>query len=306
MINRSVVCLVVCLAIGEFFIAETTAFQGGDKGITIFYGFEANSDELRTIDPATGSVKSIGPAGFNFIAAMTFDSLRQKMFAFSPSPTGTIIELDLTTGIGSVLHPSTSLNGLAFDASTDTLYGITSSSPQRLVTIDSETGVFTNAGEIAPGGVLIRLAFDPVTQKLFSFDDLNRTIVSLDPTTVQLTTIGKPGGRVIGLDYDPVSGQILGLEALTETLVTIDRETATATALHQGRQLNGFLALASGLAVVPLLGDVNRDGSVDLLDVAPFVERLILGKFQIEADVNQDGVVDLLDVAPFVDLLTRG
>ena len=55
-----------------------------------------------------------------------------------------------------------------------------------------------------------------------------------------------------------------------------------------------------------LLGDVNRDGSVDLLDVAPFVELLTNGGFQAQADINQDGAVDLLDVAPFVELLSGG
>ena len=59
--------------------------------------------------------------------------------------------------------------------------------------------------------------------------------------------------------------------------------------------------ISDGLPVV--LGDVNGDGEVDLLDVAPFVERVSTGQFQIEADINQDGVVDLLDVAPFVELL---
>ena len=53
-----------------------------------------------------------------------------------------------------------------------------------------------------------------------------------------------------------------------------------------------------------LIGDVNRDGNVDLLDVAPFVELLTNGDFQAEADINQDGVIDLLDAAPFVNLLT--
>ena len=52
-----------------------------------------------------------------------------------------------------------------------------------------------------------------------------------------------------------------------------------------------------------LLGDVNLDGIVNLLDVAPFVQILSDGGFQSEADVNQDGAVDLLDVPPFVDLL---
>lgn len=55
-----------------------------------------------------------------------------------------------------------------------------------------------------------------------------------------------------------------------------------------------------------LLGDVNGDGQVNLLDVAPFVELVSSGGFQAEADINGDGVVNLLDVGPFVALLTGG
>lgn len=55
-----------------------------------------------------------------------------------------------------------------------------------------------------------------------------------------------------------------------------------------------------------LLGDINLDGQVSLLDVAPFVTLLTDGKFQVEADVNLDDAVNLLDVAPFVDLLAGG
>ena len=56
----------------------------------------------------------------------------------------------------------------------------------------------------------------------------------------------------------------------------------------------------------PLLGDVNLDGSVSLLDVAPFVDRIANNMFQAEADINQDGFVDLLDVALFVAILAGG
>ena len=52
-----------------------------------------------------------------------------------------------------------------------------------------------------------------------------------------------------------------------------------------------------------LLGDVNLDGIVNLLDVAPFVHLVSLGCFQTEADINQDGDVNLLDISPFVELL---
>ena len=50
-------------------------------------------------------------------------------------------------------------------------------------------------------------------------------------------------------------------------------------------------------------GDVTQSGTLDLLDVAPFIELLVEGKFLCEADINQDGVTDLLDVDPFVSLL---
>ena len=53
-----------------------------------------------------------------------------------------------------------------------------------------------------------------------------------------------------------------------------------------------------------IVGDVNCDGLINLLDVAPFVEILSNGTFDPKADINQDGDVDLLDVAPFVALLT--
>ena len=52
------------------------------------------------------------------------------------------------------------------------------------------------------------------------------------------------------------------------------------------------------------LGDVNLDGSVNLLDVAPFIDLLSSGQYNVFGDVNFDGSVNLLDVQPFVDLLT--
>lgn len=54
-----------------------------------------------------------------------------------------------------------------------------------------------------------------------------------------------------------------------------------------------------------LLGDVNNDGVVDLLDVAPFVELVMNSEFLAEADINLDGSVNLLDIAPFVKLLAN-
>ena len=55
-----------------------------------------------------------------------------------------------------------------------------------------------------------------------------------------------------------------------------------------------------------MLGDVNCDGVVDLLDVGPFVDLITENEFSVKADINLDGAVTLLDVGPFVALLTGG
>ncbi len=53
-----------------------------------------------------------------------------------------------------------------------------------------------------------------------------------------------------------------------------------------------------------LLGDVNCDGLVNLLDVQPFVDLISNGDFNEKADITGDGMVNLLDVGPFVALLS--
>ncbi|OHB74949.1 MAG: hypothetical protein A2W31_15135 [Planctomycetes bacterium RBG_16_64_10] len=62
--------------------------------------------------------------------------------------------------------------------------------------------------------------------------------------------------------------------------------------------IRGFVALVEGPAPVP--GDVNHDGQVNGLDVAPFMDILLYGPFDPAADLNQDGAVDGLDLGPFV------
>ncbi len=71
-----------------------------------------------------------------------------------------------------------------------------------------------------------------------------------------------------------------------------------------------FISYAGGngndvvLYTIGLIGDINGDGVVNLLDVSPFINALTSGAFDPEADINHDGVVNLLDVSPFVALLT--
>ena len=53
----------------------------------------------------------------------------------------------------------------------------------------------------------------------------------------------------------------------------------------------------------PILGDVNQDGVVDFLDIAPFISILASNDYLVEADINEDEVVNFLDIQPFIDTL---
>ena len=74
----------------------------------------------------------------------------------------------------------------------------------------------------------------------------------------------------------------------------------------QGMEIGYVPIVTRQEKVNSLLGDVNGDGFVNLLDVAPFVELLSNGGYSVNADMNSDGVLNLLDVAPFVDAVSGG
>lgn len=61
--------------------------------------------------------------------------------------------------------------------------------------------------------------------------------------------------------------------------------------------------IVGNLADDLLLGDVNRDGQVNFLDISPFISALSSGEVLDEADIDENGVVNFLDIAPFINLL---
>ncbi len=87
-------------------------------------------------------------------------------------------------------------------------------------------------------------------------------------------------------------------------------EDGQTVALNNAGQLAFQLDFVDGTAGVFIampafvLGDINGDGVVNLLDVAPFVELLTTGEYLPAADINGDGTVNLLDVGPLVELLS--
>ena len=50
-------------------------------------------------------------------------------------------------------------------------------------------------------------------------------------------------------------------------------------------------------------GDVNLDGTVDFVDIQPFIDALSGATNQPEADVDCNGMVEFFDIQPFIDIL---
>ena len=70
------------------------------------------------------------------------------------------------------------------------------------------------------------------------------------------------------------------------------------------RAIGEFQAFTT-VPLSPVLGDVNLDGDVNFLDIAPFIAILSSGGSQAQADVDQNGEVNFLDIAPFIGILAN-
>ena len=68
-----------------------------------------------------------------------------------------------------------------------------------------------------------------------------------------------------------------------------------------GLQLNAIQVRELMQGVI--LGDVNRDGVANFLDIYPFIMLLQNNQYQVEADINQCGVVNFMQIAPFILVL---
>ena len=54
-----------------------------------------------------------------------------------------------------------------------------------------------------------------------------------------------------------------------------------------------------------VIGDVNRDGQFNFLDIPPLISLLTENVYQFEGDVDQNGVINFSDIAPFIGLFSN-
>ncbi|MEM9411796.1 MAG: hypothetical protein AAGA30_11825 [Planctomycetota bacterium] len=138
-------------------------------------------------------------------------------------------------------------------------------------------------------------------------DDSNsENIYTLDKNSGQLTLLGPTGFTDIDALTFGADGHLYGVDSENgqeSRLLQISLDDGSAV------DLGGLgVSAGNGISFVELdfiIGDVNGDRDVNLLDIQPF-NNTAGGQYIPAADINQDRVIDLLDVAPFVELLTCG
>ena len=68
--------------------------------------------------------------------------------------------------------------------------------------------------------------------------------------------------------------------------------------------VSGSTVPTLGAGNTNLVGDVNHDGEVSIMDVTALIDMLISGDFSdMAGDVNQDGMITIMDVTTLIDLL---
>lgn len=180
------------------FVGIFTLFSASTCLAQELLGIEQSGNVIR-IDKTTGTGTLIGFSGFVATNSAASDS-SGRMFTIIgiPGGLGQLIEIDPTTGAGSVALelPGCSspmdVRGMAFD-SNDTLFivldPVDSTAQDVLATIDTATGACSEIGPMGLTGVQA-LAFDSA-DSLFCLDlFIPRGLCSVDKTTGTATKIG--------------------------------------------------------------------------------------------------------------------
>ena len=242
-------------------LALTLALPGAANALTLYgsvgNGSGPNRGDIIAINQTDASATVIGnPTTSGGITGIDFDGdgnmwgstlagmgSSSTLIQINPNNGSLISTVGTVTAIDGADAGSTlSIGDLAYDRTTDTLFGITSNAKSitsggDIYTIDTGTGLAsfvgstiwdTNAGiTFDDKGQLLALGFDPAvgpagTNMLFMLD-------TSDGSEIARLTVSQNDFIFPGLGFDPSSGNIVAVEQFTGNLYNLDAVTGTGT-----------------------------------------------------------------------------
>ena len=275
-----------------FLNGEINVMSNTDLGIEgpINHSGTINIDLVSDIEIQSLGASLIGPGTVNL------SNDRSRINGFAPLT----IDGGTLTGIGSVNVDTTfedaTLSAGNADAPIGTLEFVNSDSAWVGTTIGHEIqSVVDNPG---------------VTADVI---DVAGGTLNLEGVTIKVVSLGGNGQPGSVADFDPnvdyefvvaIADEITNVGGLVVDSTEFANELSgslIANVVQRGNS-EALVVQTSDL----ILGDVNRDGNVNFLDIQPFIEALASQEFQAEADIDQNGVVNFLDISPFIGLLSAG
>ena len=255
-------------------------------GFTFDTGFEADFHMFvrRGFDPKAEEF------GFNVLDADFIDRLGGTSAQINGNAMRDAFDFDANIGVGAIMPGDLANNAAAGVIANEIPVALDNT---NLAGVSGDTSVPADPA-----------AAEAVTTGLeFSIDVSDLGIDPEQSATIKIIAFQN------GANHDFVSNQILpGIDAPNGNLGGDNAGTFTGDC--GGVDMNAwtgdqFICVdyepSSDCPFMP--GDINEDGSVNLLDVGPFVDLISNAGFACQADLNDDGFVNLLDVGPFVVLL---
>jgi len=163
------------------------------------------TNNLGSINLATGAATLIGPhaGAANAVSGLAYDSDDDILYGAGNSSNLVIVNraTGSTTAVGEL---GQRIDGLAYDKSRHTLFGVSASG---LYTINRTTGAATLVGPhgIATAALSFGLEFDADSGRLFTTDTTTDSLYELNPATGAATLIGALGANIGALASVPES-----------------------------------------------------------------------------------------------------
>ena len=145
----------------------------------------------------------------------------------------------------------------------------------------------------------INLDFDPEQGDI--------TINGIEDETVQ-------HGETVTFTVTPAEGFTTASVLVTtrsgeEIMTVLDEETGTYSFTMPDEEVIISATFDPSSTPEPLLGDVDNDGKVDIVDITTLIDYILNGNGVIDSinsDVSQDGNIDIVDITSLIDLILNG